>query len=138
MALVIKPDWQPAHTAPKDGSVVRFAIQTMDVDTGEPHVYYKDLFWGKMTRYPEKDPMWVDANCPENGFYTEETFVHEILIWDRPGCKTKIPQHWGTRIIGWTRPWTVEVAFPEIPLPRFINRVTVHKDPSFRKSVNPR
>jgi len=115
MNNLIRPDWQPVETIPKDGSLVRLAIQWVEFHKGKLHNQHVDVFWGKMSGYPDESEVWVSVENPDNGLYCEEEFVREIFNYESKYGK-KTDYGWrGSRIVGWTRPWEIE--YPKLPDP---------------------
>jgi len=111
--LMVQPDWQPVETLPKDGSVVRLALQWIDLRTGEILYGNIDVFWGRMSGYPDEGDVWVDTRNPINGLYEEEKFIREVFHYSQETSYL----YRGSRIIGWTRPWAVKVRYPMVDNP---------------------
>lgn len=101
----IKPVWHPMDTAPKDGSVIRIAVERSNDWVDATDVYHADVFWGKMTGYSDCDEVWVRVANPTNGLEWEHPFIHQ---------KGKGDSYFGSRFLGWTRPWDIVVDYPEV------------------------
>lgn len=119
--IFIKPDWQPMETAPKDGSVIRLAIECAQSWIDETLLFHKDVFWGKMTGSPNDGNVWVDTNAPENGLVSESEFIRQCSHHDHSPEASHYYR--GKRIIGWTRPWDIIIEYPKVAKPLYVDEV---------------
>lgn len=120
VAVTITPDWQPVNTIPKDGSVVRIATQHGGFKKPEHQFQYTDVFWGKMSAFPDSEDVWVSVKNPDNGLYCDNEFIRETHIYSNYGVESTNYLYRGARIIGWTRPWEVQltVKYPDVDPPQ--------------------
>ena len=121
--MIIKPDWQPIETAPKDGSIVRLAVQFVDHKSGELKNFYVDVYWGLMNDFEHAGEMWVDTRCPDNGCYSNSEFIRQITLSNQYYVDEKSYYYFGSRAIAWTRPWELKVEYPDVGTPEFTEKV---------------
>lgn len=124
--VFIKPDWQPMETAPKDGTVIRLAVECAQTWIDDTRVQYQDAFWGKMTAFPDRE-VWVDNTNHENGLVSDGEFVRQVSLYD---YQTEPSYYYrGQRIIGWTYPWEVkiDIEYPKVAAPQYTDEVYDHR-----------